>query len=114
MNKFFQFFLVVIAGASVAIADGLVKQSAFKTHSFSVALKNPLMILAIVLYILQIVLFSYVFVKRWELGIVGLMQMVVYAAIVILLGVLFFHEKISMLQAYGMFLAFTGVLLMNL
>lgn len=113
MEKLFQIALILIAGSSVAIADGIIKQSAFKTHNFWVALKNPLMIWAVVLYILQVVIFTYIFVKRWELGIVGLMQMVLYAAIVIFLGVFFFNEKMSITQGIGMGLALIGVLFMN-
>ena len=113
MDKLFQIILIFIAGSSVAIADGFIKQSAFKTHSLWTALKNPLMIPAVLLYLLQLVIFSYIFVKRWELGIVGLMQMVIYAGIVIFLGVAFFEEKITLLQGYGMLLALIGILLMN-
>ncbi len=114
MDKLVQIGLLVVAASSVAVADGLIKQSAFKTESFLVAVKNPLMIVAILLYIVQVILFAYIFVKRWELGIVGLMQMVIYAAVVIFLGVFFFNEKITLTQGIGMGLALIGVVFMNI
>ena len=113
MEKLLQIGVILIAGSSVAIADGLIKQSAFKTHDFWVALRDPLILLAIILYIVQVILFTYIFAKRWELGIVGLMQMAIYAVIVIALGVIFFHEKLSFIHFVGMIFALIGVALMN-
>ena len=114
MQKLTQIAIVLIAAACVAVADILIKKAAFNTHNFFEALKNPLIIPAILLYIAQIVLFSYVFVKKWDLGIVGLMQMVFYAAIVVSAGIMFFQEKITTTHAAGMALALLGAILMNL
>ena len=113
MEKLIQILIILFAGSSVAIADVMIKKSAFTTHNFWVAFKNPLILGAAFLYIFQIILFIYVFVKRWDLGIVSLMQMIAYAAIVIFAGVFYFHEKYSILQAIGMAMAFIGIILMN-
>jgi hypothetical protein len=48
MEKLIQITLIIIAGGSVAVADGLVKKSAFNTLNFWIALKNPLMIFAVI------------------------------------------------------------------
>jgi drug/metabolite transporter (DMT)-like permease len=114
MDKLIQITLIIIAGSSVAVADGLVKKSAFNTQNFWIALKNPLMILAVLLYVVQIVIFTYIFVKKWNLGIVGLMQMIIYAAIVIFAGIAFFQEKITPVHEAGMILALVAAVLMNL
>ncbi len=114
MEKLLQITLIIIAAGSVAVADGLVKKSAFDTENFWIALKNPLMILAIMLYMLQIIIFAYIFVKKWNLGIVGIMQMMIYAALVIVAGITFFQEKITPAHGAGMILALAAAVLMNL
>lgn len=114
MEKIIQIGFIIIAAASVAAADILIKKSAFQTQSLSTALKNPLMIIAATLYLLQIVLMSYIFVKKWDLGIVGIMQMAVFGAIIIIFGIAFFQEKITLLHGIGMALALIGAIFMNL
>lgn len=113
MDKFMQIMAVVMGGMSVAVADALIKKVTDTETTMLTALKHPLMILIVILYYAQIVLFTYVFIKRWNLGIVGLMQMAVYAAIVVGSGFLIFHEKLTPTQGVGMALALTGVFLMN-
>ncbi len=114
MEKLIQIIIVIIAGASVAIGDILIKKSAIQTHNVIKGLMNPFMIIAVSLYLLQIVLFYYIFIKKWELGIVGLMQMVAYAAIVVTGGIVFFQEKITFSHGIGMLFALIGVILMNI
>lgn len=114
MEKIIQIGFIIIAAASVAAADILIKKSAFQTQSLSTALKNPLMIIAATLYLLQIVLMSYIFVKKWDLGIVGIMQMAVFGTIIIIFGIAFFQEKITLLHGIGMALALIGAIFMNL
>lgn len=114
MEKLFQVFLVICAGLSVGIADALIKRVSFDTDSFWSAMRNPLMIPIALLYFAQIVLFTYVFIKRWELGIVGILQMAVYSIIVIGSGILLFQEKLTLVQSIGIGLAIIGAILMNL
>lgn len=114
MEKLLQITLIIIAAGSVAVADGLVKKSAFDTENFWIALKNPLMILAVLLYLLQIIIFTYIFVKKWNLGIVGILQMMIYAALVIVAGITFFQEKITPTHGAGMILALAAAILLNL
>ncbi len=114
MEKLIQITLIIIAASSVAVADGLVKKSAFNTQNFWIALNNPLIILAVMLYMVQIIIFTYIFIKKWDLGIVGMMQMMIYAAIVIIAGITFFEEKITPAHGAGMILAVAAAVLMNL
>lgn len=109
-----QMGLVALAGASVAVADVLIKRAAANSGSFSAALSHPMMLVALALYVVQIVLFAYVFVKNWDLSLVGLSQMIVYAATVIFVGIILFQERITVAHAAGMGLALAGALLMNL
>ena len=60
----------------------------------------------------MVVLFAYVFVHKWQLGMVALLQMTVYAGACILIGRICFGERVTAAQALGMLLAFCGAVLM--
>jgi hypothetical protein len=97
-----QMGLIALAGASVAVADMLIKRAAVGSVSFSAVISHPMMLLALALYLVQIVLFAYVFLKNWDLSLVGLSQMIVYAATVIFVGIILFQERITVAHAAGM------------
>jgi drug/metabolite transporter (DMT)-like permease len=105
--------LIVAAGLSVAVADILIKKAGATSNSVATAMVNPLMAAAFGFYALQIILFAYVFVRRWDLGIVALMQMACYAAACVLMGRFLFGERVTLLQGLGMLLTFCGAALMN-
>ena len=113
MQKITELILIIVAAVSVAIADSLIKAATTHTRHVTEVLTNPLMLLAILLYLLQILIFSYIFVKKWELGIVGSMQMILYGSFVIAVGVVFFQEKIGFVHGIGLILALISVVLMN-
>ncbi len=56
MADLIQTIIVILAGIAVAIADGILKKTAIGA-SFTDALKNPLMIGVVLLYLVQIVFF---------------------------------------------------------
>ena len=113
MTNLNQAIIVILAGIAVAIADGMIKKAAVGT-SFTDALENPLMIAVVALYIVQILFFTYVFVNGWQLGVVGVLQMVAYSAFVILTGVFIFKESFTTTQYIGFVLAVGGAVLINL
>ncbi len=108
-----QAIIVILAGIAVAIADGILKKTAINA-SFTDALKNPLMIGVVFLYLVQIVFFTFVFVNDWQLGVVGVLQMVAYSVFVIITGVFIFKESFTMTQYIGFVLAVIGAVLINL
>lgn len=108
-----QIGLVAVAGASIAIADTLIKRAAAVSTSFSGALAHPMMFLAVALYVLQIVLVAYIFVKHRDLSTLGFSQMIVYAATVLFVGIIIFQERITLAQGLGLALALAGALLMS-
>jgi drug/metabolite transporter (DMT)-like permease len=112
LQRLGQVALVILAGSSVAVADSLIKKAAHQ-DDFWLAMRSPAILLAVGLYLVQIVLFTYVFARRWSLGVVGLMQMVVYAAVVVFVGIAFFQEKVSRAQGAGMVFALLGAVLMS-
>ena len=114
MSKILEISLIVLAALAVGLADIIIKKETFSVDSLSAALKNPLTILIILLYCVQIVIFSFLFVRKAELGIVGIMQTALYAVIVVASGILFFHEKITLIHMVGVALAILGVVFVNL
>jgi drug/metabolite transporter (DMT)-like permease len=113
MEQLLPIVVIVAAGLSVAVGDMLIKKVAMSSGSMTSAMLHPLMAAALAFYVLQIVLFAYVFVRRWELGIVALLQMVFYSAACVLMGRFLFGERVTFQQGIGMLLAFLGAVLMN-
>lgn len=113
MVGFLQVFTIILAGISVAVADVLIKKAAI-TGGFWFVMKSPWMISILLLYFAQIVFFAYVFTHKWNLGIVGNLQMAFYSITVVLSGTLLFGENISPIQGIGIFLTLIGVILMNI
>ena len=109
----FQLFTIILAGIFVGIADALIKKVSL-AGSFGAALTNPWMLAIILLYLGQIILFIYVFINKWGLGSVGVLQMVFYSFTVIITGMLFFGEAMSLLKGTGIAFAIIGVILMNI
>lgn len=107
-----QVFAIILAGISVGVADALIKKVSL-TGNFWSSFLNPLMALILFLYLAQIALFIYTFRHNWNLGIVGNLQMVFYSLTVVIGGILFFGENISLIQSIGIGLALIGVILMN-
>jgi len=112
-NFFFQFIVIILAGLAIAVADVFIKKAAI-AGNFWLALKNPLIILAIILYCLQVFFLAYVFVHNWKLGIAGNLQIVFYSIAIVLMGILIFGEKLSLVKITGIGLALLSVFLMNL
>ena len=113
MVNYLHVVAIILAGIAVAIADALIKKVAI-TGNFLTAFKHPLMITIILLYLAQVIFFVYVFMHGWNLGIVGNLQMVFYSISVVLMGMFFFGETLTILQGIGIFLALIGVILINL
>lgn len=110
--NYIQIGAVILAGIAVAIADALIKKTSTSAN-FLDAIKNPFMLLVVLLYLLQIFFFVYIFMNNWHLGIVGNLQMIFYSMSVVLMGLLFFGETITLVQSIGIVLALVGVFLIN-
>ena len=104
---------IVAAGLSVAVGDVFIKKAGSVSSNMASAMVHPLIAAALCLYTLQILLFAYIFVRRWDLGIVALLQMACYSATCVLLGRFLFGERITVTQGLGMLMAFCGAALMN-
>ena len=75
MEKYLQISLLILAVVSVAVADVFLKRAAIQ-GSLVLALKSPWLILAAGLYLLQVLLFTHIFVTGWKLSLVGSLQTV--------------------------------------
>lgn len=113
MVNYIQVMAIILAGISVAVADGVIKKVSV-ANNFFMALKSPWMIVILLLYLVQIVFFIYVFMNNWEIGIVGNFQMAFYSMTVVLIGLVFFGETLTIIQAMGIGFALAGAILMNL
>ena len=103
---------IILAGIAVAIADALIKKISI-SGNFLLAFKNPWMITIILLYLAQIIFFVYVFMNKWNLGFVGVLQMVFYSITIVLIGLLYFGENITLIQSIGIAFALVGIILIN-
>ncbi|MDD5731353.1 MAG: hypothetical protein PHU42_00435 [Patescibacteria group bacterium] len=112
MPNILQPIVIILAGVSIGVADFLIKKIALK-GGFLLALKDPWMIAIIVLYFIQIAFLFYVFRNQGKIGIVGNLQMVFYSLTVVILGLVVFGEKISIVQGVGILLAVIGAILMS-
>lgn len=114
MSKILYILIVLIAVSAVGVADIFLKKATANDATFVEAMKSPWMLGAIFLYLLQIALFTYVFVSGAKLSLVGILQTGLYAAITLGAGVLYFNESISAIQTIGIVLTIGGVVLLNL
>ena len=105
--------LVAVAGAAVAVADSLIKRAAGNSTSFSATLANPMMLLAVALYILQIALIAFVFVQHWDFTLVTFSQMLMYGVTVVFVSTIIFQERISPAHWVGLSLALAGAIIMS-
>lgn len=113
MTNLIHVLAIILAGFAVGVADALIKKAA-QEGSFVDVIKSGWMLPILLLYIAQVVFFIYVFVNKWQLGVVGIFQMAIYAITVLALGFFMFKESPSTIQLAGMGLALVGVFLMNI
>ncbi len=113
MQKIIFPVLILLAATAVAIADVFLKKASL-SGSLGAALRSPWMLGAVGLYLFQIFFFTYVFVSGIKLSVVGILQTILYALIVLLSGVFFFKESLSTLQIIGIALGVAGVILLSL
>ncbi|OGI96190.1 hypothetical protein A3I84_01470 [Candidatus Nomurabacteria bacterium RIFCSPLOWO2_02_FULL_36_8] len=98
---------------SVAVADVFLKKASTFTD-LATFLKSPWMIGAISLYIFQIFIFIYLFFTGMKLIDVGIMQVILYALIVLASGILFFHETLTLIKIIGIILGIISIALISL
>ena len=111
--KFIYTALLILASSAVAIADVLLKKASSFTD-FSDFLKSPWMIGAILLYFFQIIIFVYLFFVGEKLIDVGIVQIILYAFIIVASSILFFHEPLTLIKTTGIVLGIVGIIFMNL
>ncbi len=113
MPKLLQILFIILVVVAVAIADACLKKAS-DAGSLHRAFQSPWMMGAILLYLFQILFFTHMFVAGWELSLVGSLQTVFYALVVLLAGVFMFRETLTLVQGVGIMLSIGGVILINL
>lgn len=112
MAKLIHMSLILFAVVAVAIGDVFLKKAAL-TGGLLQALTSPWMIAATLLYLFQILFFTYAFVAGWPLTVLCNMQTALYSLVILGAGLLHFNESLSLAQGFGVALAFAGIILMN-
>ena len=105
---------IVLACVAVAYADCLLSDVGTASKGdFGAALTNIKMYEIVALYLIQILIFTYVFVKNGTLMMVGMTQTVMYALVVMFYGAMFRNESIPLTKALGAGVAVLGILIMT-
>jgi drug/metabolite transporter (DMT)-like permease len=112
MLSYWQIFIVLVSTVIVGVADMLIKKVA-SVHSFAMAIRNPWVIVAFLLYLIQVAMIVYIFVRKGDLVIYGNIFIIFYAITTALLGLLVFKERLSITQIIGIVLAVVGAILIN-
>jgi drug/metabolite transporter (DMT)-like permease len=112
LPKLAEALVIILAVIAVAVADVMLKKAAVQ-GSLGQVLRSPWLLCAVCLYLLQIALFTLIFIAGWKLSIIGALQTALYALIVLAAGVFFYHESLTRLQIIGIILAISGVVLIN-
>jgi drug/metabolite transporter (DMT)-like permease len=112
--NFISYAILIGSVLCISVADVFIKKAGVSVHSFGAMFRSPWFIAAAFLYILQVVGFGYLFFYGAKLSWIGIVQTILYALVVIGSGVLLFHESISVIQAVGIALAISGLVLLNL
>lgn len=109
--NFFQIFLVFLSALTVIVGDSIIKK--VSTGTILLTLRDPLMLVAYLLYFVQIVCAIYIFIYKGELAIYANYYIVFYSILGIIFGILFFREHLNAIQMLGVVLALVGAVLMN-
>lgn len=107
---------IILIGSvlSIAIADIFLKKASANIFLFKDILKSPWFFAAIILYGIQIAAFCYLFFSGNKLVTVGIIQIVLYALIIVSAGVFIFGESFPLIHGVGAILAIIGVVLLNI
>ena len=103
---------VFLSAIFIILADSLIKKISIQ-GSFAVAFLDPWMLVAYILYFVQILFAIAIFTNKGELAIYTNLFIVFYSLFGVLIGVLFFKESLSYFQMAGIFFAVIAAALLN-
>lgn len=109
----FKLGIIFATALFIALADALIKMNSVDS-SFSVAIKSIWMVPIIILYLAQVMLVVYLFLHKIDLGIMANIFIVFYSMLSLFLGYLMFSERLTPIHGFGIVLALSGVILMNI
>jgi len=106
------YLLLGLAMIAVAVADVFLKHATL-TGDLAATLRSPWFAGAVALYLFQIAVFTIAFLDGWQLSLLGIVQVALYAGVVVAAGLLMFQESLSVRQMLGLGLALSGVILVS-
>src|SRR5258708_4217290 len=98
---------VFLSALFITAADALIKKTSVQGN-FVAALIDPWMLGILLLYFVQILLAIYIFTNQGGLAVYGNLFIVFYSIMMVLAGVLFFREQLTLVQSLGVALALLG------
>ena len=101
-----------VSALLIALADALIKKVSIQGSFFTTA-THPMMIVILLLYIVQIWIAAYVFVKQGELAVYANIFIVFYSILMVMFGVFMFKEQLTSVQIAGIVMALGGAVLLN-
>lgn len=113
MSKTIIFIVLSVFNAIlIAFADGYIKKATL-SGSLVASFKGPWLYLAVVFYLVQIALVAYLFLEKWQLGVLANVFVVFYSISTVVLGYVMFAEKLALIQILGIVLGIIGVFMMT-
>lgn len=104
--------ILIIAVGNIAVADVCIMKAA-ESRNLVAALSSPWMAAALALYGSQIVALTYFFVKGWEFCATSMLQLVIYALVVVAAAAIIFGESMTPVRIQGIGLALIGVAIIH-
>ena len=104
--------ILILAVGNIAIADVCIMKAA-ESRTLLAALVSPWMLAALTLYFSQIVALTYFFVMGWEFGATSMLQLVIYALVVVAAAIIIFGESMTPTRILGVGLALIGVAIIH-
>ena len=103
---------VFLSATFIILADSIIKKVSLQ-GSFTAAFLDPWMLVAYVLYFVQILFAIAIFTNKGELAIYTNLFIVFYSLFGVLIGVFFFKETLSYFQLAGVLFAIMAAILLN-
>lgn len=113
MTNLLRFALVFSSALTIIVADSIIKKVSVGQSFFEV-LKDPWIILVYALYFIQILFAVLIFIFKGELAIYTNLFIIFYGIFGVVVGILYFKESLTPIQAVGIFLGLLGAVLINL
>jgi len=113
MINIFRIILICFSAVAIIVADSFLKKIS-TGQSFLNIIKDPWMILVLLLYLIQIFFVIFLFIFKIDLAIYSNLFIIFYGIFGVVIGLICFKESLSPIQMCGIGLGLIGAVMMNL